>query len=385
MFRNSDDKGAYMFSKALPLASNFVVTPTKDDNPTNGVTTFDLALITKHILGQEPLNTPYKMIAADANKSGSITTFDIVELRKLILGVYDELPDNSSWRFVDKGFVFENAQNPFSKAFPEVKSVADIKSNMMSNDFVGVKVGDVNNNAVANSRQVAEERTAGTLLFDVEDRAVKAGEEVVVNFKAAEKALGYQFTLKHAGLEVVDIAGQKADNFAVFAAEQVLTTSWDGNAQTEFTVTFRAKQAGQLSQMLNVSSEVTKAEAYGPLPTSPLMERGETESAERLDVAFRFNKGGVSTISGVGFELYQNAPNPFVGKTFIGFNLPAAAEATLTVFDADGRAIYTQSGSFAKGYNQIAIDRTQVGAAGTLYYQLQTATDKASKMMIQTK
>ncbi len=384
MFRNSDDKGNYVFSNALPVASSYIVTPTKDDNPLNGVTTFDLALMTKHILGQEPLNTPYKMIAADANKSGSITTFDIVELRKLILGIYDELPGNTSWRFVDKVHVFTNPLNPFSAAFPEVKSVADIRNSQMNNDFVGVKVGDVNGNAVANSRQGAEERTAGTLLFDIEDRAVKAGEIVTVNFKTAEKALGYQFTLKHAGLEVMDIAGQKADNFGVFADRQIVTTSWNGNhEQTEFSVTFRAKQDGQLSKLLSPSSEVTKAEGYTPLPASP-WRGGEGSAFGVSDIAFRFYQNGASMISGVGFELYQNVPNPFVGKTFIGFNLPATSEATLTIFDETGRIIHTHSGVFAKGYNQIAIDRAQVGQGSALFYQLQTATDKAAKKMVQT-
>jgi hypothetical protein len=70
------------------VAADFTITPVKDDNPLNGVTTYDLVLMSKHILGIEPLGSPYKMIAADANKSNSITTFDIVELRKLILGIY---------------------------------------------------------------------------------------------------------------------------------------------------------------------------------------------------------------------------------------------------------------------------------------------------------
>ncbi|MBK8923591.1 MAG: HYR domain-containing protein [Saprospirales bacterium] len=69
MFEQSDNSGLYVFSNALPLASNYTVTPTKDNDPLNGVSTFDLVLINKHILGLEPLSTPYKMIAADANKS----------------------------------------------------------------------------------------------------------------------------------------------------------------------------------------------------------------------------------------------------------------------------------------------------------------------------
>ncbi|HMX41290.1 MAG TPA: hypothetical protein PKD78_13220, partial [Saprospiraceae bacterium] len=71
----TDDAGDYLVPKAIPFGSNATVTPTHDVNPLNGVSTYDLVLISKHILGLEPLPTPYKMIAADANKSGSITTF----------------------------------------------------------------------------------------------------------------------------------------------------------------------------------------------------------------------------------------------------------------------------------------------------------------------
>jgi hypothetical protein len=64
LFQLSDQLGAYQFSNAIPLAGNYTVTPEKDDNPLNGVTTLDLALISKHILGIENLNSPYKIIAA---------------------------------------------------------------------------------------------------------------------------------------------------------------------------------------------------------------------------------------------------------------------------------------------------------------------------------
>jgi hypothetical protein len=56
-------------------------------------------------------------------------------------------------------------------------------------------------------------------LFDVQERTVKAGETFTVNFKAAEKVQGYQFTLNYNNLEVMDIvkpgANMKVDNFGV--------------------------------------------------------------------------------------------------------------------------------------------------------------------------
>ena len=148
--------------------------------------------------------------------------------------------------------------------------------------------------------------------------------------------------------------------------ENAMAVSIDG-AQ-DFTVRFRAEKAGKLSEMLGVSGSITRAEAYG--------------DAGRLGVAFRFDG---KTIAGVGFELYQNQPNPFVSKTFIGFFLPEAAEATLSVYDETGRVVYQQKGQFAKGENNISLDRALINTTGVLYYKLETATDSATKKMIQAK
>jgi hypothetical protein len=115
MFSMSDRRNGQFNLAGVPFLGNYTVTPMKDNDPLNGVSTFDLVLINKHILGLEPLSTPYKMIAADANNSRSITTFDIVELRKLILGIYTELPNNTSWRFVDKASLPEPS-NPFRRS-----------------------------------------------------------------------------------------------------------------------------------------------------------------------------------------------------------------------------------------------------------------------------
>jgi SprB repeat len=367
----SDVQGAYMFSNALPIGANSTVTALNNQDPKNGVTTYDLLQISRHILGLEPLNTPYKMIAADANKSNTITSFDIVELRKLVLGVYSELPNNTSWRFVDKSQQFANPQNPFAETIREDITIAQIQANQFAQDFVGVKVGDVNGSAQANGLMAADDRSAGTLMFDVNDQTVVAGQEVVVNFKAADKQLGYQFTMNLNGLEVEEIipgANLTEENFAVFA--DALTTSAYG--ASEFSVKFRATKGGKLSEMIGASSRLTRAVAYN-------------EAGENLEIAFRFNNGGVSTVTGVGFELYQNSPNPFVSKTFIGFHLPESASAVLTVMDETGRVVYTQEGDFAKGYNAIALDRSQVGVSGMLYYKLETATHTATRKMIQTK
>src|SRR5690606_16217771 len=71
----ADLSGDFTFN-GLPAGGDYTVAPMLDENPGNGVTTYDLVLISRHILGIQTLNSPYKVIAADANKSNSVTTLD---------------------------------------------------------------------------------------------------------------------------------------------------------------------------------------------------------------------------------------------------------------------------------------------------------------------
>jgi hypothetical protein len=181
-------------------------------------------------------------------------------------------------------------------------------------------------------------------------------------------------------LDIMDIVpgpGMKAANFATFDHENAITTSFDGAQQGEFTLKFKAKKAGELRNMIGVSSRITKAEAYS-------LVEGEAQVA-KLDVAIRFNSKDGSTISGVGFELYQNQPNPFVNRTLVGFHLPEATTATLSVFDQSGRLVFRQQGSFPKGYNHIVLEKAILNTTGVLYYTLETDTDSATRTMIQAK
>ncbi|GEM_PF-1199913 len=142
----TDANGNYYFG-GIVIGDDYQITPAKDTFPLNGVTTFDLVTIRRHILLIDLLGSPHKMIAADVNKSGSITTFDLVEISKLILLIHPAFPNNKSWRFVDAAYTFPNPQNPFGAPFPESRNVNDVLTAQLNINFVGIKVGDVNNSA----------------------------------------------------------------------------------------------------------------------------------------------------------------------------------------------------------------------------------------------
>ncbi len=375
-------EGNYAFP-GLAVGHNYSVTPEKDGDYLNGVTTFDLVLMSKHILNVQTLNTPYKMIAADVNKSGTITTFDMVELRKLILFIDTEFQNNTSWRFVDADFVFPNAANPFQTAFPEVFNVNELSGEEVG-DFVAVKVGDVNCSAQVNPfTGSGDDRSAnGEVVFGVKDQALVAGETYTVDFTAADFAdvVGYQFSLAFDNnvVEFVDVEtsleGLSENNFGMsFVNEGVITTSWnsieavslDADAKV-FSMTFVAKSNAQLSEVLAVNSRYTKAEAYD-------------NDVNLMNIGLSFN--GATAVAGE-FELYQNQPNPFKAETVIGFNLPEAGFASLTVFDVSGKLLHRVEGDFAKGYNQVNLNRSDLAATGVVYYQLDTENESATKKMI---
>jgi hypothetical protein len=368
----TDAGGNYSFT--VVEGGDYTITPSLNTNAVNGVTTLDLVAISKHILQIQLLDSPYKIIAADANRTNTVTTADMVTIRRVILHIDPEFPNNTSWRFVPKSHVFVNPANPFQGGFPEVLNYNNIVANQAFADFYAVKVGDVNNSASTNADgDDTQNRTFGTLTLNAQDRVVTAGEEFVVEFTAADlRVEGYQFTLNFdaSALQLVDIVEGVAgsENFGLtMLNEGVITTSWNGQASNEvlFALVFKATKDAQLSDLVYLNSRYTSAEAYNL-------------NGELLNIQLAFN--GVAAEG--GFELYQNVPNPFQAETLIGFNLPEAGVATLTVVDVTGKVLKLVRGEFAQGYNQVSLNANELPATGVLYYTLESASNTATKMMV---
>lgn len=377
IFNFSDQNGSYKFNSVLPAASDYTLMPVKDNDPLNGVNTYDLVLISRNILGIEPFDSPFKLIAADVNKSGTVTTFDIVELRKLIMGTYSELPSNASWRFVDANYTFPDPNNPFQEVFPETRNYQQAMGDMMEEDFVAVKIGDVDNTNIANNLMSTDDRAEKTVYFEVEDKDVQPGEVVTASLQCAEDILGYQMTVQLGDVDLLAVVPgdiQNEEHFAMFPDRKAVTSSWDGKGKPAFKIQFRSNVAGKLSDLIAVSSSITRAEAYDL-----------TEA--KTDIALRFSGvNGNQTIANVGFELYQNQPNPFLEKTVIGFHLPDAAEVKLTIFDENGRLLLTETGNYPRGYNRFLFDTKNIEATTSmLYYRIETPQFNATKKMLRTR
>jgi hypothetical protein len=374
---STNQAGTYTFP-SMPVGGNYVINPGKDNDYKNGVSTLDLVEIQKHLLGIKDLPSPYKMIAADANNSESITAIDLIELRKLILGIYNELPNNASWRFVDKEYSFPDPYNPWMQEWPENHTIAPLSLGLNHANFFGIKIGDVNNTVKANASTIVPRGSEQVFDLVINDRNVVSGETFEMPVYAgtikAIEGMQFSFDLGQA-FELVDVkAGLmdvNEDNFG-WLQNRTLTSSWNNaegldvnSSDPLFTLVLKAGSAARLSEAITLISNPTQAEAY-------------STASEVMDLGLNFR----GTEESYEFELLQNEPNPFAGTTQIGYVLPQSGEVLLTLFDLTGKQLINQTISGVRGLNKITLSKDQINAQGMIYYQIQFQGYTATKKML---
>ncbi|MCB0661095.1 MAG: hypothetical protein KDC24_00035 [Saprospiraceae bacterium] len=140
-FAETDSLGRFYYADPF-YGYNYFLSAEKTSSALNGVTTFDLALIGKYILGQNTLSTPYQLIAADVNQSGTITTLDLIQIQKIILGLEENFPGDLNWIFIPEEYEFPDPKNPWEYETEIIRY--NLYNHQFALNFVGVKLGDVN-------------------------------------------------------------------------------------------------------------------------------------------------------------------------------------------------------------------------------------------------
>ncbi len=351
------------------------ITPEKYDNHRNGVSILDVIKLQKYLLGEDTLNT-FELIAADADNSEHISFFDVFELKKLVLGLYTELPFNTSWRFVPKDYIFSDPKNPW--VFPEeIEVTTDVSQ--LNNDFIGIKIGDLNGTAQPNLTSLIVREAPKQLHFQVESQYFGHGEiiDVPVRSNSDVYLLGAQFTLETDGMEILDILpgvlNISEQDFALFGDK--MTLAWmDMNGietasdETLFTLRLRAKSDGTLSRSMRITSAITPAEIY-------------TLDEQTFEPTLSFDTPEVDRFQAE----VTCAPNPWADHTTISLTLKESSDVHLDIYTINGLLVKTMSERFPPGSASIMIRQSDLENEGVYLYRLTTSEFDITQKMILNK
>ncbi len=348
---------------AFPIASNAKVGPVKDDHPLDGVTTLDLVLITRDLLGIQPLGSPYELIAANADNNSLITAFDVAEIRKLILGVYQEYPNNTSWRFVDSSFVFPNPLDPYQTVFPESISYMPSPPSLYRG-FYGMKIGDVNCTALQpmTPPDMLEAITMPNLDLQTNDVV-----EVPVQFLQARDYYGYQFGLQFDPAlvqveAVIPVVGTPANFHLINNTVNVsLSTPLPATYLPDeplFRLRIKALAPVHIEDAFTMATGNLRPEAYPGLPNDSLVGLQllyQTVATKEPDAAA---------------GIFSPQPNPTTAGVRIPLRLEQAQDVQVELLDVTGRLLYQQQQSGRVGAQWLDIPATAFAQAGVYVWRV---------------
>lgn len=362
-----------IFELNLPKGIGYTISFAKEDDPANGLTTFDILLVRKHILGITPFDKDWQHLAADMNKSGSVSAFDMVNMRQIILGITEGEYADNPWRYMPVGGASINGDNPEDISLTEGILIPTLAENITTLDFIAIKMGDLNGSVQVGGFTKADDRKhKEPLVFNLKDQYVKSGETISVAIPATslQDIQSLQFGLIFDGLTLLEIEnGQGQNEHIAQNIDQEVLISWDKYSASKnkdsdlFTLKFAVETTGYLSEIISLSNSI--------------LTEAVNENEEFSKVALNFEP-----IAANNFKLYQNTPNPFTESTKIGFDLNQKSKVLLEIFNLQGALLQQIKGTYEQGYHELPIQKSALKGNGVLLYQLTTPTGIASKKMI---
>jgi len=353
----STEIGGLQVNYELPEGESVTIRPYYDGPVVGGISTFDLVLMSKHILGTALLGKEAQ-IAADVNCTGSTSVFDIVALRQYILFLSNQLPCGE-FKYVTPVECEESV------------TIENISADQSNIDFTAIRLGDVNFSSAGclTGGNDADYRSGDPVMkLLVDKQALEPLQKVRIPVYAdqTDNLIAFQFTLEidpaYAQILEVEVSDEmKAHqmseaNFGTrFAQKGVLTASWNEfqsfNIEKNtplFYLHLMPVKACNISEILKITNQYTPSEAYqgDGFPLDLKFQFRNAEEAELLEEAS-----------------YELAPNPADKYTNITFTLPEAAMIDLEIYNAAGKLLANQQLDLVAGTFQhsIEVERLPVG------------------------
>lgn len=230
--------GSYLLP-SLPSGTTYCIKPAKttDSSTVAGLTSLDLALTQSHIVRRTLLDSPYKILAADADGSSSLTSLDLALVQSVIVRRTNQVPAGV-WRFVRADYAFPNPQSPWGAPAECWHSnlLADA-----SGGFVAIKYGDVDHSwappgpaALANKSKQKEQPGGVSVYAKCSPADVGRGIVVYVTVSGFTNVTSAQFTLawdagllRFTGIDSFGLRGLSQNSIGeTLSSEGLLPVSW---------------------------------------------------------------------------------------------------------------------------------------------------------------
>ncbi len=353
-FLMTSGTGNFAFENKL-LYKDYLLVPSKDDDVMDGLSTLDMLILQKHLLGIRKLGSPYDIIAADVDGNESVDTKDLIHLRNLILGATDEFPSGKTWVFVASDYQFEDPKNPFP--YRSDMLLKELGEDYMHADFVGIKLGDLDgNNRIDLSSQTRslEEPFKVTVSYE------KIGSRTHIIFRSTENTdlSGMQLTLE--GLQgidqlevlpgVLDITDQH-----LFKTRDKASLSWISPSDRTIKkgdVLFSMATDLMGAANVQISSEWIEAEIYD--------ENLYVRSVESINLHPTVHEG------------VRGFPNPFSDQHTLTFYVEEPSDISFMVYNQNGQLLLEKQMRMTGGEQQISLNKKDIGHeySGIIFYQL---------------
>ncbi len=334
----SDSQGHYLFAP-YPVG-DYVLQVSKEDDLA-GINSLDAVKIIRHGAGLEPLDDPYKLVAADVNGNGLINALDALKVVRAAIGIEPIVAGD--WRFTPDSVTY----NPLDGDRLQ--------------DFVAIRMGDVNGDwsadpvkALTAGRQLRADRQAGeprlpaiTLTLPDTTVSVVAG-PFQVPLRVFEfdgiGAISLRITFADSVLQFTGVtsAVPGISFFANLVGDEIRIEWYDGTGGSNPISIGTATLLRLGFQPIGIGGDTS------PLRFGALCALGDAQGSPISDIVYVDGSCSLSDITGAPgvsgsapreLVLYQVQPNPFHAGTVFRYALPVAGHVHLAVFDLGGRRV----------------------------------------------
>ncbi len=371
----TSSNGTYSFS--VSSNKNYTITPSKinDVNTNNGVSTLDILLVQQHILNASLLSSAYKIIAADVNNSKSITTLDILYIQSLILSNTTSFPGNKLWSFVSSDYTFSDPYNPWG--FDSTRAYNSITSNYTNQDFIGVKLGDVNNSWDNSINKTSSNKN---ITFYIEDASGSLGDTIDIKIKLADaiQLLSFQFTLNwdENHLQYLNLEKNGLDNIQLGESQisdgklgllwydKNLTGEEFTDTSTVLTLHFLIKTNSLSNSDLKIDGSMVAEEAIDDAmqPVNIISKNGTL-----ITNGINDEKNSISNIS-----VYPNPTNEEVSISYLN---KCKQNISIELYNCIGEKILESNNLLDQGIQKFSINNKEIKGAGIYYLSIRTSNN----------